>query len=103
MVTTDNTEARGDRAAQMVFLLYVEKDFEHGEERMKLLVGESAMYAICLPYASYLVTRVPDWLTGMRCGTGSICMARAHCRQAMDMATVYFVQLCRSLCACAKA
>ena len=28
--------------------------------------GESAMYAMSLPaYASYLVTHVPDWLTGI--------------------------------------
>ena len=91
MVTTDNTEARGDRAAQMVFFAVCGKGFEQGEERMKLLVGESAMYAICLPYASYLVTHVPDWLTGMRCGT-----ARAHCMHVMGMVHVY-------VCNCAEA
>ena len=83
----------------MAFLLYVENDFEPGQERTELFVGESAMHGICIPYASYLMTQVPDWLTGMRYGTGPTCMARAHCRQAMGMAPVYFVQLCRSLCA----
>ena len=97
MVMTDNTRTGGDRAAQMVFLLYLEQGFELLVERTKLLVGESTMYAICLSYASYSVTQVADWLTGMSCGTRSICMVRAHCRQAMGMALVCFAQLCGGL------